>query len=653
MCTSYDYESISYNYESTRRRTYARFNGIFFGDFITSEAQDILGPLAVAGDFSAHAYTVNTQHGANCTDVVNNFNGYGLIVGTENASVKYSDVHVNGAVFLPDGSDRGNVQELDKACSVYNNRGTGLMNFTQVQLNAIEASTQFALMTPTLQLDSDGNLKRIADKKYGYDVITFGSCDACDYSGANFSSPDAIYYGKGMSWPTRLIINGNQPSLGMHVCNTVLNFYPSDDVGFYQGGAFQLDRSTGGQLGGFILLPEDYQAIGGNCVTTDVCIPVFMNDTIDNRPSRNNPTPPDTHSDDPNTEESSTEESSSTEDSSSDESSSTEDSSSDQSSSIDSSSEESSSSSSSSNDESRSAEDNSSSTISSEGSSSSESISSTIDSSISSESSSSSESSDSSIESSSSNSQSSDSSESFDIITQSSSSSSDSTDSSSQNDSSSSSSSSSNSSDIDSSSSDSSNSSDSSSSISSSSNEGSSSSSESASTADSSSYPVPSKDHSTGFSTSYDTDYITSSSTSYCPTETSTVQCHTHQHHVTRTQYQCEQGFLHDEQVLVCQHDSHHHHRKDYYAGNDDDNFEHDPEFGLYDFNEFDEECDIDHGLVDDDDYEDEYRYYKYKGKKHYDGSDDDDDDEEDQDEEDGEDDQEEEEDRDKEEYYY
>lgn len=88
------------------------------------------------------------------------------------------------------------------------------MNFTQVQLNAIEASTQFALMTPTLQLDSDGNLKRIADKKYGYDVITFGSCDACDYSGANFSSPDAIYYGKGnwngpigMSWPTRLIIN--------------------------------------------------------------------------------------------------------------------------------------------------------------------------------------------------------------------------------------------------------------------------------------------------------------------------------------------------------------------------------------------------------------------------------------------------------------
>lgn len=63
-----------------------------------------------------------------------------------------------------------------------------------------------------------------------------------------------------------MTVQGNQPSLGMHVCNTVLNFYPSDDVGFYQGGAFQLDRSTGGQLGGFILLPE------GTCVAHKVLI---------------------------------------------------------------------------------------------------------------------------------------------------------------------------------------------------------------------------------------------------------------------------------------------------------------------------------------------------------------------------------------------
>jgi len=53
-----------------------------------------------------------------------------------------------------------------------------------------------------------------------------------------------------------MTVVGNQPSLGMNVCNTVLNFYPSDNVGSYKSGSFVLDRSTGGQLGGFMLLPE-------------------------------------------------------------------------------------------------------------------------------------------------------------------------------------------------------------------------------------------------------------------------------------------------------------------------------------------------------------------------------------------------------------
>ncbi|KAG1100098.1 hypothetical protein G6F42_017723 [Rhizopus arrhizus] len=298
-------------------RVFARFTGVFFGNFITSEAQDIFGPLAVGGDFSGHAYTVNTRHGENCADITNSFEGYGLIVGKEGLNAKYSDIHVNGAVFLPDGSNARNAEELDSTCSVYNDRGTGLMNFTQVQLNAIAASQQFSLLPPTLHLSSDGTLTRLDVNRIGYDVITFGSCSTCSY-GTNFSSPDALYYGQGnwngpmgMSWPSRLIINiavladttmtvvGNQPSLGMNVCNTVLNFYPSDNVGSYKSGSFVLDRSTGGQLGGFMLLPEgdiidenhgefagqivannyrwrcngidihDYQAIGGSCLTTD------------------------------------------------------------------------------------------------------------------------------------------------------------------------------------------------------------------------------------------------------------------------------------------------------------------------------------------------------------------------------------------------
>jgi len=87
------------------------------------------------------------------------------------------------------------------------------MNFTQVKLNAIEAAQQFALMSPTLHLSSDGTLTRLSESIIGYDVITFGSCTTCSYD-SNFSSPDAIYYGQGnwngpmgMSWPSKLIIN--------------------------------------------------------------------------------------------------------------------------------------------------------------------------------------------------------------------------------------------------------------------------------------------------------------------------------------------------------------------------------------------------------------------------------------------------------------
>lgn len=153
------------------------------------------------------------QHGANCSDVVNRFDGYGLIVGKEDPGFKYSDVHVHGAVFLPDGSVRQNVAELDNACSVYNDRGTGLMNFTRVQLNSIAMSQQFSLLPPTLHLSADGTLTRIGTNTFGYDVITFGSCKSCSY-GSTFSSPDAIYFGIGnwngpigMSWPSHLIIN--------------------------------------------------------------------------------------------------------------------------------------------------------------------------------------------------------------------------------------------------------------------------------------------------------------------------------------------------------------------------------------------------------------------------------------------------------------
>lgn len=88
-------------------------------------------------------------------------------MGKEGLNAKYSDIHVNGAVFLPDGSNARNAEELDSTCSVYNDRGTGLMNFTQVQLNAIAASQQFSLLPPTLHLSSDGTLTRLDVNRIG------------------------------------------------------------------------------------------------------------------------------------------------------------------------------------------------------------------------------------------------------------------------------------------------------------------------------------------------------------------------------------------------------------------------------------------------------------------------------------------------------
>lgn len=140
-------------------------------------------------------------------------------MGSSNAEDDYDDIHVHGAIFLPEDADVSHVTELDDDCPIYNTRGTGIFSFNLVQANAIAASRQFSLMPPTLHLGSEGVLTRIADSILGYDVITFGTCQECTYD-STFSSPDAIYFGignwngpQGMSWPSNLVIN-----VSLHVC---------------------------------------------------------------------------------------------------------------------------------------------------------------------------------------------------------------------------------------------------------------------------------------------------------------------------------------------------------------------------------------------------------------------------------------------------
>ncbi|CEP07876.1 hypothetical protein [Parasitella parasitica] len=660
---------VGFNCSSSRTtQVYQRFNGVFFGDFITSEAEDILGPLAVRGAFSAHAYTVNSNHGANCSDVENSMSGYGLVLGTSGSDYKYSDIHVHGATFLPAGADVSNIVPQDSGCSVYNDRGTGYFNFTQVELNAIAASQQFSVLPPTLHLDSEGVLTRLDDSAIDYDVITFGTCSNCTYN-SNFSSPDAIYFGRGnwngpvgMSWPPQLIINipvlvdtaitiqGNLPSQNMSVCSTILNLYPADNEGHYSSGSFQLNRNTGGQLGGMTLMPEgdiedsgtgafagqvfannyhwsgsgvelhDYQAIGGSCLTIDTCIPIFVDDFVHEIPP-----PPYYNSESVNSMSSSASSSSDESNSSSSEVSSS-NSSEDSSSSSEDSSSSSENSSSSSEDSSSSSEDSSSSSEDSSSRDESSNSSEETSSSSSSEESSSSSSSEESSSSSSSEESSSSSSEESNSSSVESNSSSVESNSSSVESSSSSVESSSNSVEI------------SSSSVESSSSEESSISTESSSSSSSISSDISSSSITSNTEKSSIDTESSSSSEDLSSNDSSesngsqiqhSAECHTHHHHETTTKYQCDQGYDHDEEILFCEDDSHHHHRKEYYLGNDDDNFENDVEFGLYDYNQFDEECDIDHQNGYNDEFEQDdgdYIYNKHKGRKHEENDDKEDD---------------------------
>ncbi|KAF1802263.1 hypothetical protein V8B55DRAFT_1572278 [Mucor lusitanicus] len=258
---------------------YSQFNAIIFGDFVTAGHDSVSGPLAVKGMFYAFDFTVNKEHSSDCTNLSDDLNGYGLVVG---GSVVGSGITVNGAVYLPPGSD---VTVIKKAagsnCPTYSNQNTGVFDFAQIQNYAIDASIKFSSETPSLYLDASGKLSRIGQPTdSGYDIITFNTCrnQSCPPFPGKMSDPNQILFGKnggwngpqptGESWPTKLIINvpvdtgkkiqllGSKQSLGMMPCGTIFNFYPSSEDGVYADGRFDLFRDTTDQLAGTILLPK-------------------------------------------------------------------------------------------------------------------------------------------------------------------------------------------------------------------------------------------------------------------------------------------------------------------------------------------------------------------------------------------------------------
>ncbi|KAI8643158.1 hypothetical protein BD408DRAFT_415365 [Parasitella parasitica] len=308
-----------------------RFTGIFFGDFYTGDGTDILGGLAVEGNFHAPDYVVNANHGANCS-AVDSLNSYGLVVGGITTT---TNTQVHGSAYLSMGGTVNEVKELEGGCIVTDELGTGIFDFKQVKEMAIVSNADFAHFTPTAILNPDGTITYTrGDELTLYEIFGFHSCagQICSQYTSLESDPSAIFFGEGnwngvqgstidplktyvMNIPVldgdTIVIDSNNPSLGFNPCKLIYNFYPVDAFGNYlPEGEFTLIRRTANQFGGFTLAPRghivdgsvgnfagnivgldytwenlnagveihDYHAAGGDCDYYEGCIPVHVDE---------------------------------------------------------------------------------------------------------------------------------------------------------------------------------------------------------------------------------------------------------------------------------------------------------------------------------------------------------------------------------------
>ncbi|KAL9549220.1 hypothetical protein MBANPS3_005303 [Mucor bainieri] len=273
----------------------ARFTGVFFGDFTTGGGTDILGGLAVEGNFHAPNYVVNANHGADCS-ATGSLNSYGLVVGGITTT---SNTQVHGSAFLSQGGTVDEVKQQNSGCYVTADEGTGIFDFALVKELAITSSEDFERLTPTAILNADGTITYLRDGLELYEVIDFHSCAGpiCSQTPAVESDPDAILFNKG-NWngvqgsvidPAKTyvwnvpVLNGdtiefntNNPTLGFNPCRLIINVFPVDSSGnFLPDGEFTLIRRTANQLGAFTLAPRGHiidgnvGAFAGNIVGLD------------------------------------------------------------------------------------------------------------------------------------------------------------------------------------------------------------------------------------------------------------------------------------------------------------------------------------------------------------------------------------------------
>ncbi|CDH53845.1 predicted protein [Lichtheimia corymbifera JMRC:FSU:9682] len=251
------------------------FTGIFFGDFTTGgTGQDILGPLAVGGNFHAPNYIVNANHDINCAaDETSSFGSVGLVVGGDSTT---SNTHLRGDNLIAGNGDAGQYDQQLAGCRVYTDEGTGHFDFPQSIQEANDLSQQLASLPANRVLDPGGVVTALAGgDNGGIHVFQLNTCGTV-YCGS--STPDEIFFGNGnwngpsgdvpaytdtvifnvpVTTGSTITLSSNAPTFGFNNCKTVYNFYPVDENGdFYPDGDFTIERKTGSQFEGLVLAPR-------------------------------------------------------------------------------------------------------------------------------------------------------------------------------------------------------------------------------------------------------------------------------------------------------------------------------------------------------------------------------------------------------------
>lgn len=162
---------------------------------------------------SGSVYTINANGAVNCSDIENSLDGYGLVVG---GSLNATSHRVHGAIFLPFGTDTSKIQSLNSNCPIVTDRGTGLFDFERAYLNSVFSSQLFAALQPTIKLDENDVLARLAPKLGDFDVMTVNTCNNfnCNLYPGQLSYSSHMLNGvgnwngaRGLAFPENLVIN--------------------------------------------------------------------------------------------------------------------------------------------------------------------------------------------------------------------------------------------------------------------------------------------------------------------------------------------------------------------------------------------------------------------------------------------------------------